>query len=442
MIVKALLVSFSFAMGLSAQDKPNILLMLADDMAHRDLNAFNDLQPNPNPAITPNLDSLAANGLRFTRMHSHPMCTTTRVSIMTGQNPNVYGLGTVLEANPAIKLDLPFASTTLPEVLNALGYSTAAFGKWHMSVNDGLDAPRLHGFDTFRAGSLMNLSPNETYFAWTRIDDGIATPTTEYNTEAIGDAVIDWMTEQTEGTSWFGYVAFHAPHGSFHTPPAHLLPVYSGTPPKNPNKNRKNYDLMIQSLDTVVGNVLANVPDNTLVFFMSDNGPPQSVVKASQDPLKVKKSAFREGIEVPFIAWSTDGVFDVGDYSGIAQASDLFATCIGLAGIHSRRVGPSTSIGFVPSLLNKHYNYGRTMAFSEFYSDNGELVPTRIRRAVTARRYKYMERRTVAGGQKIIETLYDFLADPQEETNLLKGPLTQQEMEAYIRLKEYMSKSL
>lgn len=442
MALKALLISFLFASGLSALEKPNILFLLADDMSQRDLNAFTDLKPNPNPAIAPNLDSLASNGLRFTRMHSHPMCTTTRVSIMTGMNPNAFGLGTVLESNPSIDLDLPFTSVTLPEVLKTLGYSTAAFGKWHMSVNDGLDAPRLHGFDTFRAGSLMNLSPLETYFNWSRIDDGVATPTTEYNTEAIGDAVIDWMSEQTDNQPWFGYVAFHAPHGPFHTPPAHLLPVYSGVSPTNPNKNRKNYDLMIQSLDTVIGNVLANVPDNTMVFFMSDNGTPQAAVLPSQSPRKVKQSAHRDGIEVPFIAWSTDGVFDVGDYHGLAQSSDLFATFIGLADTNALLIAPNTSLSFEPSLREKNYNYGRANAFSEFFSDNGQQPPEKVSRAVTAHRYKYLQRRTLAGGQQIYESFYDLADDPNENSNLLTGSLSPKVLDHFLRLKRFMSKSL
>jgi arylsulfatase A-like enzyme len=439
-MIKKFLLSLCFAsMAFAQQSQPNILLLLSDDLGHRDLNSFNDIQPNPAPAITPNIDSLASQGLRVTRMHSHPLCSTSRVSILSGMNPNIYGLGTNPEANPTLTFEMPLSATILPEVLKTLGYTTAAFGKWHVSTDLNLDMGRLHGFDTVRAGSLMNLSPNETYFDWERIDDGVGTQTTEYNTEAIGDAVIDYMGEQTPDTPWFAYVAFHAPHGAFHNPPTHLTPAYTGPPITGGTaiKNRLKYDLMIQTMDTVIGEIMLSIPANTIVIFMSENGTPNGVPHALQNQFKVKKSAFREGIEVPFIAWDNFSLIDTGDYNGVLQVSDMFSTILEFAGVGPCFAAPPTSISFAKNLINKNHAPGRYRAFSEMFVDNGFGTSFRVRRAVTGRRYKYMER-TLMNGQPIFESFYDLINDPTEINNLLNGTLTAHENEAYLQLKEIM----
>ena len=418
--------------------QPNILLLLSDDMGQRDLgNIYDDKWANPNPAVVPNIDLLRMEGRRFTRMHSQPVCSTTRISILTGYNPNTYGVGTNIDTNPLTTEDLPFSAVTLPELLGLHGYTTAAFGKWHMSIDDGTSAPNSHGFDQFLAGSLTNLSPQFDYFNWDRIDNGIVTSSNVYNTEAIGDAVRQWMGEQTD--PWFGYVSFHAPHGIFQQPPTHLTPsmpfIVSGL------TVRQRYDLMIEALDTIVGEIMAEVPPNTVVIFMSDNGTPPNAIHSLQTPGKVKRNVWREGIEVPLIVWDNMGRVPAGTSDGsILQVTDLYDTVLDLAGVLT--CPDNDSISFKDATLGiSNYHDKRWMAFSERYVDNGSSVPFSIRRAVTGRRYKYMQLTPNQDGV-IVEHLYDLVLDPFETNNLLLGTLTQQEQDAYNRLNAFMNDNI
>ena len=425
----------SLPLPLTQQLKPNILFILSDDLGQRDLgNIYADKWDNPNPALIPNIDALAAQGRRFTRMHSQPVCSTTRVSILSGYNPNEYSMGTNLETTPGLPYDLPFSAVTLPELLSLNGYSTAAFGKWHVSIDDGTSAPNAHGFDQFLAGSLSNLSPQQDYFDWNRIDNGVTTATSQYNTEAIGDSVRQWMSEQTG--PWFGYVAFHAPHGVFQQPPNSLTPSKPFNIPGETLTTRERYDLMIEAMDTVIGEIMAEVPANTFVIFMSDNGTPPNAIHPLQTPGQVKRNVWREGIEVPLIMWDNIGWVTPGTTNGsILQVTDMYDTILEIAHAEfTPGIGHNDSISFVNDIfdLGPYFNK-RFMAFSERYVENGSTTPFSVRRAVTGRRYKLIHQTPNQDGV-IVEHLYDLLNDPDELNNLLLGSLTTQEQQAYQNL--------
>jgi arylsulfatase A-like enzyme len=271
----------------------------------------------------------------------------------------------------------------------------------------------------------------DDYFNWERLDDGVATQSTEYNTLAIADATINWYTSKTR--PWFAYVAFHAPHSPYHMPPASLLGGH--VVPSNPT-NRDLYEASIVALDTVIGLMLNSLPDNTIVIFVGDNGTPKTAVHPLQDPDKVKGNVFREGIEVPCVVWGLGN----GDFDGIAQTSDLFATIIDIANKKCVNVIPDDSVSLFNQLQDPTLLSDRDLAYSEKSNPNGATNPISVFRAVTGDVYKYCVVSNPNGSMS--ELFFNLDTDQWENMNLLLGPLTPTETNILNSMQTFMAQSI
>jgi arylsulfatase A-like enzyme len=230
------------AFGEPAPRRPNVLLVVSDDLGvdHLGWHPVGVLAGNPAP--TPVMASLAAQGVVFTEAYAAPICGPSRACLLTGRLPFRHGLGD----NPiAGEAELPFSEWTLAEALQAHGYATGGFGKWHVSLER--DDPNLQGFDHFD-GTIAGLK-NASYYLWPRVVDGVGFNESGYNTSVVTDSAIDWIQGQGAGP-WFAYVAYSAPHKPMERPPPALNPV---TQAKATSTELELYHGTIESLDTELG---------------------------------------------------------------------------------------------------------------------------------------------------------------------------------------------
>ena len=311
----------------SATDrKPNIVFLVADDLGYGDLSSYGG------PVRTPNIDALAAAGLRFTDFHTNgPVCTPTRAALMTGRYQQRAQLENALAASPAVGLDPN--QMTLSDLLRPAGYKTAIVGKWHLGTQAKFQ-PGRQSFDFFygflngeidyvnHLDSLGNLD-------WWRNTTSVTTKI--YSTTAIAREAVGFMQRQ-QANPFFLFVSFQAPHVPYQAPGD--APVRIPGQPKAPNEgNRANYPLMVQAMDAGIGTIMSalrslNLEGDTFVFFFSDNG---AFAPGTNAPLRgIKGQLYEGGHRVPAIAyWPGHIVPGVSDET--LTTMDVFPTMLELA---------------------------------------------------------------------------------------------------------------
>ena len=299
MTIKALCVSvFSVLTILTAgaADRPNILIILADDMGYGDLSCFGG------QAKTPNIDALAAGGIKFEQCYSGaPNCSPARVSMMTGRMPTRAGMYSYRP--PESAMHLRGEEVTMAEVMMDNGYQTAHIGKWHLSClpqDDMLNQaqPVDQGFE-YSLGTENNAMPSHLNPV-NYVRNGVSIGEQKgYSCQLLADEVDIWFEKvYDEEKPFFLYLPFHEPHAKIATPPE-IAAQYPDM-----DKKSANYFGNIQHMDMAVGRVLATlqeqgVADNTMIFFGSDNG---SYRMGSNGDLRgMKGEVYDGGIKVPGI---------------------------------------------------------------------------------------------------------------------------------------------
>ncbi|MBK1792248.1 sulfatase-like hydrolase/transferase [Persicirhabdus sediminis] len=308
----------------------NILLLIVDDWGVDSSPMDNNAQLNPSATFPPmpNLETLAARGLRFTNAYAQPICSPTRASILTGRQAARHGVGTAGGALPASEL-------TLPEIFAAEGspYQLASYGKWHLG--GGVNGPaEIGGWPEF--AGILNGGVS-SYTSWNKTENGISTNnyTTYSTTDQVNEA-IDFISGQS-ANPWFVWMAFNAPHTPFHNPPSELhdyptLPEDENGEVTGANR-RQAYEAALQALDTEIGRLLANVDlETTNVILIGDNGTPGAVVQAPYGEGHAKGSLYQGGIHVPCIIAGPDVRFS-GMSHKLVHCVDLFSTILDLAKI-------------------------------------------------------------------------------------------------------------
>lgn len=309
----------------TAADKPNVIVILCDDMGFSDLGCYGG------EIATPNLDMLAANGLRFSQFYNTARCCPTRASLLTGLYPHQAGIGHMMDdkGKPGYTGNLNRECRTIPEILKPAGYRSYAVGKWHVTRHTAADGPKHNwplgrGFDRFYgtihgAGSFYD--PSSLVRDNTMISpfaDKEYTPKTYYYTDAIADHAVRFVGEHAKhqvGKPFFLYVAFTAAHWPMHALPEDIAKYrgkYNGgydpirkarfekaatlglIDPKQPMtpgpidwagiKDKKweaagmeVYATMVDRMDQGVGKLIAELKrtgqfDNTLILYLQDNG--------------------------------------------------------------------------------------------------------------------------------------------------------------------------
>ena len=335
----------------SRDERPNIVVILADDLGYRDVGY------NGGAAPTPNIDRLARDGVVFSDGYvTSPVCSPSRAALLTGRYQARFGLEDTLAYAPMdSRHGLPTQETTLASRLRGAGYRTAMIGKWHLG-SAPLFHPLRRGFDTFY-GMLhgghdyfaIDATTGDEYFLPLGQDRGAA-GFEGYLTDALTDRAVAFIKENA-GRRWrrprgggakpfFLYLAYNAPHVPLQAE-ARLVEKYAHVA----DDSERTYYAMIASLDANVGRILKalrrrRARQNTVIFFLSDNGgvwPWREGLAhytwANNAPLRGGKTSLYEGgIRVPFVA-SWPAAWPRGETHARPVISlDIAATAVALAG--------------------------------------------------------------------------------------------------------------
>ena len=345
-VILALILSgVSCVVAATPTQKPNILLVLADDLGYNDV-GFNGSKD----IITPNLDALAAQGTTFSEAYvAHPFCGPSRAALLTGRYPHKIGSQFNLPIRGSF-VGVPTSETFIAQVMQDAGYFTGAMGKWHLG-----DAPQYHpnkrGFEEFYGflGGGHNYFPAQFEKAYNeRVKQGVTnifeylTPLehngkevreTEYITDALSREAVNFVTKAAKNDKpFFLYLAYNAPHVPLEAKQEDMAMF-----PNIKDKKRKTYAGMVYAVDRGVGRIVETLKannqfDNTLIVFMSDNGGKLGQ-GASNYPLKEGKgSVYEGGFRTPMLMHWPQQVAAGKQFEHPVLALDLYPTFAALGG--------------------------------------------------------------------------------------------------------------
>lgn len=419
-----LFLAVAFSAHAQNTDRPNIVLIMTDDQGYGDLGAHG------NPKIrTPNLDRLASEGAHIPRFYVSPVCAPTRASLMTGRYNYRTGaidtyLGRAMMASDEI---------TIAEILRDAGYRTGIFGKWHLGDNYPMRAMD-QGFEeslVHKGGGIgQNSDPpgGDHYMNATLYRNGSAVKTEGYCSDVYTDAAMSFV-ERHRAEPFFVYLAFNAPHTPLEVPDEWVEPYrkMNFDPSEFPSEGESfaaQYDkettakiyAMVTNIDGNVGRMLAaldrlKLRENTIVIFLTDNGPQQNRYRAG---LRDRKGSVHDGgIRVPFyVRWPKR--IEAGlEIDRIAAHIDVAPTLLDAAGV----AAPDTNIdgrSLLPLLTQTPVRWrGRALYFQWHRGDEPELG-----RAFAARsqRWKLVQPlgRAPRGPKEGPLMLFDMQSDPHE----------------------------
>ncbi len=328
--------------GAAAQARPNIVLIVADDLGYGDLGSYGA------PDIrTPNLDRLAREGVRLTQFYANaPVCTPTRAALISGRYQQRVPLERPLDTNAAtpgagLDIGLPATGRSLPQLLKNAGYATGLVGKWHLGFKPEFH-PNRHGFDYFWG----YLAGYVDWYAHVRGDgqadlweNATAVRYDGYLDDELTNRAVAFVSEHANGP-FFLEVAYGAPHWPFQSPHrpstaarrngSMLQQPADADPP-----SRKDYAEIVEDLDAGVGKILEalsarGLAEKTLVVFVSDNGG--EWLSRNAPFFHRKDTVWEGGIRVPAIfRWPT-GLPAGRTLSQVGITMDLSATFVALAG--------------------------------------------------------------------------------------------------------------
>ena len=332
------------------RDKPNILVIVADDLGYGDL-GFQGGKDIP----TPHLDGLAQGGTRCTNGYvTCPVCSPTRAGLLTGRYQQRFGH----EFNPGQlpegaeeTFGLPLSEVTLATHLKKAGYRTGLVGKWHLGFSEPFQ-PKQRGFDESFGflGGAHPYVPGKNNATKGIFRNGEEIQEAEYLTDAFAREAEKFVERNAAGP-FLLLVTFNAVHTPLDTKPEKLEQFKEISDPK-----RRSYAAMLSSLDDAVGRVLgqlekSGVSENTLVFFISDNGGPTQANGSQNTPLNgVKATVWEGGIRVPFVVRWPGKVPAGAVYERPVISLDVFATASAAAGVGTPTDRAYDSVNLLPFL--------------------------------------------------------------------------------------------
>ncbi|GJM19452.1 MAG: N-acetylgalactosamine-6-sulfatase [Phycisphaeraceae bacterium] len=427
----------------AAPARPNVVLLLADDLG------WGDTGYNGHPVLrTPNLDQLAADGLRFDRFYAaSPVCSPTRASILTGRHGIRQGLPVANGGH------LRAEELTLAEALRDAGYTTGHFGKWHIGTiapgytirPDRLDpvtdhtTPGDNGFDEWfstessvatwdpydkanppRSFAGMGLEWDRRAFYWHNgelVDEDLEGD----DSRIIMDRVLPFIDGAVEeGTPFCAVVWFHAPHI-----PVIAGPEYLAMYPDQ-SEGEQHYFGVVSALDEQVGRLRAHlaeagVADNTVVWFFSDNGPegmpgPEERTQGSAGPFRGRKrSLYEGGVRVPgALVWP--GVVEPGRTTDTpAVSSDVLPTLVTMTSAGRLPDLPYDGVDITPLIRGDAFERPGPIAFG--FQDRSAIIGPRYKLVVNASPRRHPSDNGTVPVQRL--ELYDLIEDPSETNNVV-----------------------
>ena len=372
------------SMAFAVDDKPNVVLLVADDLGYGDLSCYGQRKLE-----TPNIDRLAGEGMKFTDFYSgNTVCSPSRACLMTGQHPGrVHCRG---NGDESVIAALDSSMTTLPRLFKNAGYATGAFGKWGLGVTTepGRPNPLTHGFDHFSGWKSQRIA--HTYYPTSIVRDGKEhqlDPGTYVHDLIMADAFSFIRHEAETGKPFFCYVPTAIPHAAMHAPKDLHEKWRKKFPEFDDNVGKytagsddlcpdvKNpiagFAAMIEHLDDQVGELLdvlreENIEDKTLILFCSDNGAHREGGHSpefwnSTGPLRgIKRDLYEGGIRSPLLARWVGTVAPGSQSNHISAFWDIVPTIAELAGQPSP--AQSNGVSLLPTLvgnksLQKEHEY-------------------------------------------------------------------------------------
>ena len=414
---------YSGRLSFSAQNKqrPNIVLIMADDLGYGDVGCYGCKDIH-----TPAIDSLAAEGVRFTAFYSNaPECTPTRTALLTGRYQQrvgglecALGIGNVGRYDDAIRLrkthdmGLPVEETSIARMLKDAGYATAISGKWHLGYEPKF-FPLKHGFDSWfgPVGGAVDYFHHIEYTGEPALyENDKPIQRKGYLTDLITDEAVKFIRRRWS-KPFFLYVAYTAPHTPYQSPNDEKPePI----PEADYNKgSRETYVAMVERMDQGIGRILKSLDDtglagNTLIIFMSDNGANRT---GNNLPFSgYKGNLFEGGIRVPCIAkWH--GVLAEGLVSDQpCMTMDFSRSIVRAAGTKPPAGRKFDGIDILQAVEKNEPVQKRTLFWR---ARRGQWT----RKAVRDGSLKYIR---LQNGDDVKEYLFDLERDPAEKNNLFK----------------------
>lgn len=405
---------------------PNVIIILVDDMGYADV-GFNGCQDIP----TPNIDRIAKNGVKFTNGYvSYAVCGPSRAGLITGRYQDRFGFSrNPLFAPNDPNQGLPLSEETIASVLDKVGYQTMAIGKWHLGAHAS-QRPLKRGFDEFfgfltgghryfpEEWDLNDISEVKSQYAAYRtklLNNNDRVEEKEYLTDALSREAVRFVDRSAQ-QPFFLYLAYNAPHR-----PLQATQKYLDRFSHMKKGKRKTYAAMVSAVDDGVGALLdqleaLNIDEQTMIFFLSDNGGPFTNNGSDNTPLRGKKGDLLEGgIRVPFaLQWKAEipaGMV----YDHPIISLDIFATAAHYAGAKPKNQLDGTNL--IPYLKGQKNKPPHEQLFWRKFDAHGY--------AVRAGDWKLLNEEGVQN------EVYNLTEDIAEGNPLKSNQATQNQLKAY-----------
>ncbi|GMW03794.1 MAG: sulfatase [Candidatus Hydrogenedentota bacterium] len=381
--------------------KPNIVVIVVDDLGYGDLSIH-----GCKDIATPQIDAIANAGVRFTHGYvSCPVCSPTRAGLLTGRYQQRFGH----EFNPGPNADrstfgLPTSEVTLANLLKSAGYATGMVGKWHLGFSER-HVPTARGFEEFYgflggAHSYLKLdpsSPDPIFRGTGPVEEK------EHLTDAFAREASEYIKRHKDHP-FFLYLTFNAVHNPLEPDPRYLE-QYADIA----DERRRKYAALLKGLDDAVGRVTATLretglEENTLLFFISDNGGPTQNGSTNATLRETKGTVFEGGIRVPFFVRWKGRLAEGGVYDKPVIALDILPTAVAAANAEIPGDREYDGVNLLPYLAGTNNGYPHELLYWRFGAQS----------AVRSSDFKLVRRDGV-------EMLFNLVSDSAERNDLSKS---------------------
>ena len=334
-----------------SNSEPNILIILADDAGYSDFGFMGS-----DEIKTPNLDKLASDGVRFNNAYvSASVCSPSRAGLLTGMYQQRFGHECNLDSDVNNSFDPN--QITIAEALKTKGYRTGLIGKWHLGdkkqnhpLNNGFDY--FWGFISGARNYFYNPSEESRNSIRNVVENNSPTKFDGYLTDVLGDKAVDFIEKNHQSNSpFFLFLSFNAPHTPMQAK-KEVLEKFKDNP-------RKVYASMMWSMDEAIGSVINELKENgqynnTIIYFLSDNGATSSKSSSSPFPFKGwKGNQYEGGIKTPMIMTWKNKIKPNTQFNGFISSLDIFKTSLEVSNVNKSLMKNADGKNIMSSLNNK-----------------------------------------------------------------------------------------
>ncbi len=397
---------------------PNYIVIMCDDLGYNDV-GFNGSTEIP----TPNIDRIAKQGVQFTAGYTtYAVSSPSRAGFITGRYPQRFGYERNAQYKPNDpNMGLPQSETTIAEALATKGYTSGVIGKWHLGAHKTLH-PLNCGFNEFYGhlgGGHRYFPEDYTFTDSYAIHDEASSyktlimrdhdhvKTDKYLTDEFSDEAVDFVSRHKEDP-FFLYLAYNAPHT-----PLQATEEYLSRFPEIKDIRRKTYAAMVSAVDDGVGRLLdkldeLDIDENTVIFFLSDNGGPEHTNRSDNGALREGKgSVYEGGFRVPFaMRWGAK-ITEPIVYNEPISSLDIFATIAAHSDVKKDKKRPLDGVNLIPYLLKEKKGIPHDVIYLRKFDDRKFAV-------------RYKNYKLILSEEGDIKELYDLNSDISETENIVK----------------------